>query len=111
MRHGNKLVNRRFAWFIVPLVVVIAGPIALLQAEPAPPVAREAAMPVAASASAGTATKAVYFHTLPPSAKLPSGAKCARLVSAAPRAEDKAANKLYNKRKDRRVTAKFLASD
>jgi hypothetical protein len=106
MRHASKLVNRRFAWIIVPLVAAIAGPIALLQAEPAA-VAREVARPVAAVAPA----KAVYFHTLPPGAKLPSGATCARLVNAAPRAEDKAANNKFNKRKGRRVTAKFLADD
>jgi hypothetical protein len=133
MRHrSSKPVNRRFAWVIVLLVVVIAGPIALLQAEPTA-VAPAAAMPVAAAAPAGTATKAaaapagtaskaaaapagavtkaVYFRTLPPNAKLPSGTTCARLVNAAPRAEDKAANKPYNKRRGRHVTAKFLAYD
>jgi hypothetical protein len=111
MRHRrSKPVNRRLAWIIMPLVAVIAGLIALLQAAPAA-IAPAVAMPVAAAAPAGTATKAVYFHTLPPTAKLPSGATCARLVNRAPRAEDKAANKKYNKRKGRRVTAKFLSFD
>jgi autotransporter family porin len=142
MSHGSKLANHRFARIVVPLVIVIAGPVALLQAEPAA-VAREVAMPVADSAAAaaptgtaakaaaavptGTAAKAVYFHTLPLTAKLPSGATCARLVNAAPRvkdntapraednaaprAEDKAANKPYNKRTGKSVTAKFLAFD
>jgi len=122
----------------VALVVVIAGPIALLQAKPAA-VTRSIASPVAAlapagspsgpaatpsgpaatpsgpaatpSEPAGTATKAVYFHTLPPGAKLPSGATCARLVNAAPQAEDKAANAPYNQRKGQHVGAKFLATD
>jgi hypothetical protein len=117
MSHGSKLASRRFARIIVPLVVVVAGPIAVLQAEPAA-VARDVARPVAAVAPArtptkpaGTAAKAVYFRTLPPGAKLPSGATCARLVNATPRAEDKAANNPYNKRKGHRVGAKFLAYD
>ena len=123
--------NLRLALIIVALVVVIAGPIALLQAKPTA-VTRDIATPVAALAPTGTATKpavtpsepartatkpgktatkAVYFHTLPPGAKLPSGATCARLVNAAPQAEDKAANTPYNQRKGRSVGAKFLASD
>jgi hypothetical protein len=139
MRHGSsKPVNRRFAWVIVLLVVVIAGPIALLQAEPTA-VSRDVALPVAALAPAATpttpaatpttpaatpttpgstattpgstATKAVYFRTLPPGAKLPSGAYCAKLVSASPLPEDKAANKPYNQRKGWHVGAKFLAFD
>jgi hypothetical protein len=111
MTHGRgKLVNRRLAWIIVPLAAVIAGPIAFLQAG-STAAAPAVAMPVAATAPAGTATKAVYFRTLPPGAKLPSDAKCARLVNAAPRAENKAVNKPYNKRKGRHVSAKFLADD
>jgi hypothetical protein len=115
----------------VALVVVIAGPIALLQAKPAA-VTRDVASPVAAlapagspsqpaatpsqpaatpSEPAGTATKAVYFHTLPPGAKLPSGAYCAKLVNASPLPEDKAANTPYNQRKGGPVGAKFLATD
>ncbi len=139
MRHRrSKQVNWRFARIIVPLVVVIAGPIALLQAKPVP-VARDVAMPVAAMAPAGTVTKpagtttkpagtttkpagtatkpagtateAVYFRTLPPGAKLPSSAYCAKLVNSSPLPEDKAANKPYNQRKGRHVGAKFLAFD
>jgi hypothetical protein len=120
MSHGSKLAWRRFARIIVPLVVVIAGPIALLQAKPAA-VARDVAMPVAAGTPAkpagtpakpaGTPAKAVYFRTLPPGAKLPSGATCARLVNASPLPEDKSANEPYNSRKGHRVGAKFLAFD
>jgi len=134
MSHGSKLASRRFARIIVPLVVIIAGPIALLQAEPTA-VARDVAMSVAAGTPAkpvgpatkppgtaskpadpatnppGTATKAVYFRTLPPGAKLPSGAYCAKLVNSSPLPEDKAANKPYNQRKGRHVGAKFLAYD
>jgi hypothetical protein len=111
MTHGTKQFNHRFPRIIVPLiVVVVAGPIALLQAKPET-VAREAAKPTAAVELAKRTTKAVYFRTLPPSAKLPSGATCARLVNATPRAEDKAANRPYNSRKGRHVGAKFLAED
>jgi len=126
MSHGrNKPINRRLARIIVPLVVIIAGPIALLQAEPAA-VARDVGMQVAAVAPAGTqtrpagtatkqppgtATKAVYFRTLPPGAKLPSGAYCAKLVNSSPLPENKAANKPYNQRNGRHVGAKFLAYD
>jgi autotransporter family porin len=132
MRHGrSKPVNRRLAWVIVLLVVVIAGPIALLQAEPTA-VARDVAMPVSALAPAGTPTKpagtptkpagtptkpagtptkAVYFRTLPPGAKLPSGARCANLVNSSPLPEDKSANKPSNGRTGHHVGAKFLAFD
>jgi hypothetical protein len=141
----SKRVNWRLARIIVPVVVVIAGPIALLQAKPEA-VTRDIAMPVAAVAPTrtptkpartatkpartatkpartatkpartatkpvGTATKAVYFHTLPPGAKLPSGAYCAKLVNLSPQPEDKAANEPYNQRKGRHVGAKFLAFD
>jgi hypothetical protein len=136
----RKPVSRRFARIIVPLIVVIAGPIALLQAAPAA-VTRDVAMPVAAVAPAGpaakvapagtaakpartptkpartptkptaTPTKAVYFHTLPPGAKLPSGATCAQLVNSSPLPEDKAANAPYNQRVGSYVGADFLALD
>jgi hypothetical protein len=137
-RGRSRLVNRRLALIIVPLVVVIAGPVALLQAKPTA-VTRDVTAPVAALAPAGRAakpamtpsepagtpakptgraakpagapTKAVYFNTLPPGAKLPSGATCARLVNASPLPEDKAANAPYNQQTGQPVGAKFLAFD
>lgn len=43
-----------------------------------------------------SASKPVYFSTLPPGAKLPSGAECARLVQASPSPENRPANKQFN---------------
>jgi hypothetical protein len=110
MSYGSKPAMRRFARIVGPLLFVIAGPAALLQAVPAP-VASGVTLQAAAARPAGTAAKAVYFHTLPPGAKLPTDAHCARLVNASPRAEDKHVNKPYNKRRGRHVSAKFLADD
>ena len=67
--------------------------------------------PAAATTQAAPAASghtAVYFHTLPPGAKLPSDAQCASLVNAAPRRENKAANKPFNRRKGTHVGAKFF---
>jgi len=108
MSYGSKPGKRRFTRIVTALGLAVAGPAALLQVLPAT-AAHATAMPFAAAAR--PATKAVYFHTLPPGAKLPSDAKCARLVNAAPKPEDKAVNKPYNKRKGRHVSAKFLADD
>ena len=102
MKNGIRLTARRLA----VLITVIAA------------AAAAAAMSLPASASsvfirgdsAATAAKPVYFHTLPPGAKLPSGAECARLVNATPLPEDKAANKPYNHRKGQRVGPKFFSA-
>ena len=48
------------------------------------------------SPSYAAASKPVYFSTLPPGAKLPSGAECARLVQASPSPENRPANKQFN---------------
>ncbi len=90
MSHRAASANCRFGWIVVALVLIVAG-----CSTPVP----------------GAAAKAVFFHTLPPGAKLPSGALCAKLVNASPQPEDKSANKPYNSRKGRHVGAKFLASD
>jgi hypothetical protein len=90
--------NRRLGWIVVPLVLIIVGSAACAStALPSP-----AGRPGQAS---------VYFHTLPPGAKLPSGAHCAELVNSSPQPEDKSANKAYNSREGRHVSAKFLATD
>jgi hypothetical protein len=52
-----------------------------------------------------------YFHTLPPGAKLPSGAQCARWVRARPIAENKGVNKRYNQTKGQHVGSGFMAGD
>ncbi len=110
MSYGSKTPKRRFARIVAPLVFVIAGPAALLQAAPAT-AARGLPLPATAATAAGSAAKAVYFHTLRPGAKLPSDAHCSRLVNASRQAEDKHANKPFNKRKGRHVGARFLAED
>ncbi len=68
--------------------------------------------PVGCATTAGRVGQAsVYFHTLQPGAKLPSGALCAKLVNSSPQPEVRSANKPYNRRKGRHVGAKFLAED
>src|SRR5579859_7680457 len=52
-----------------------------------------------------------YFHTLPPGAKLPSGAQCARWVHARPIKENKGVNRRYNHTTGQHVARDFLAGD
>ena len=85
----------RLGWIVVPLVVIVAGSAACTTARP----------------STSGQQASVYFHTLPPGANLPSGAYCANLVNSTPQPEDKSANKPYNSRKGRHVSAEFLAAD
>jgi len=110
MSSGSNPTIRRSARMVTLLVLVMAGPTAILQAAPAT-AARLVALPAAATKPAVSAAKAVYFHTLPPGAKLPSDARCARLVNASPQGENKHANTPYNHRRGRHVSAKFLAED
>jgi hypothetical protein len=93
MSHRIMPIHNRLGWIVVPLVLVLAGPAAIVQAAPA------------------SAARAVYFHTLPPGAKLPSGGHCARLVNASRQREDKSVNRSYNRKKGRHVSARFLADD
>jgi hypothetical protein len=58
--------------------------------------------------SPGTAAPLV-FRTLPPRAKLPSGAQCARWVRARPRKENKGANRRYNRTTGQHVGPGFFA--
>jgi hypothetical protein len=80
---------------LVPAALIAAGSIAVAQPAPAAP-----------AAAAG----AVYFHTLRPGAKLPSGAECAKLVNASPGGEIKAMNKPYNRRKGQGVGTHFFSA-
>jgi hypothetical protein len=50
----------------------------------------------------------LHFRTLPPSAKLPSGAQCARWVRARPGKENKGANRRFNRTTGQRVGASFF---
>ncbi len=113
---------RRYVPIVAPLILIASGSVSIVVAPPAmaapvmavpltpvplaaTPTEAPAALPATVNASAA---KAVYFHTLPPGAKLPSGAKCAALVNAHPRAESKAANRPYNHRTGRHVGGKFF---
>ena len=109
MSYGSKPAMRRLAWIVAPLVFVIAGPAAFLQTATAA-AARRVTL-TAPAEPAGLTTKAVYFRTLPPGARLPSDAHCARLINASPKAENKHANRRFNKRRGRHVSARFLAAD
>jgi hypothetical protein len=85
--------NCRLGWIVVPLVLIVAGT-------------------AACTTTAGRPSQAsVYFHTLPPGAKLPSGTYCATFVNSSTRPENRSANKPYNSRKGRHVSARFLAAD
>jgi hypothetical protein len=69
-------------------------------------------LPAAARQGAGASGRGpAYFHTLPPSAALPSGAQCARWVRARPIAENKGVNRRYNQTKGEPVGPGFLAGD
>lgn len=53
----------------------------------------------------------IHFRTLPPGAKLPSGAQCARLVRASPSPEVRSSNKVDNHHGGQHVGSGFLAGD
>src|SRR5258708_636346 len=93
-----RLGSCRLGWIVVPLVLIVAGPV-------------DCATTARPSTAGRLSQASVYFHTLPPGAKLPSGAHCAKLVNSSPQPEDRSANKPYNSRKGRHVGAKFLAAD
>jgi len=91
-----NLGHATIAAMIVPAVLGAAGLVDTGQpAQPAPAVV--------------AAAKPMYFHTLPPSAKLPSGASCTRLVNATPMREIRAMNRPYNRRAGQGVGRKFFS--
>ncbi len=65
----------------------------------------------AARATAAPAAAPAFFRTLPPGARLPSGAQCARWVLARPIKENKGVNVPFNHRTGEHVSASFLAAD
>ena len=65
----------------------------------------------AVSRSAQPVPAPAYFRTLPPGAKLPSGAQCARWVRARPMAENKGANRRFNHTTGQHVGRSFFAGD
>jgi len=95
MSLGSTAVGFRLVPVVASAILIATSSVAL--AAPAP-----------ASRPAAPAAKPVYFHTLPPGAKLPTGAQCARLVNASREGEVKAANKPYNRRTGQRVGKNFF---
>jgi len=61
--------------------------------------------------AARVAAGPIRFRTLPPGAKLPSGAQCARWVRASPSPEIRPSNRVYNHARGQRVSPKLLAFD
>jgi hypothetical protein len=98
MSHRAASANCRVGWIVISLALIVASPVACTTTAGPPLPGR-------------LSQASVYFHTLPPDAKLPSGAHCAKLVNSAPRPEDRSANKPYNSRKGRHVGARFFAAD
>src|SRR5215469_13600635 len=75
----------------------IAAALGLLLTTAALPASAVPQPPAPAVPQARSGHKApAYFHTLPPGAKLPSGAQCARWVRARPIKENKGMNRRYN---------------
>jgi hypothetical protein len=94
---------------ITPLVLIACGSLSVAgSASAAAATALRPAITYGPAVTAAPAATAVYFHTLPPGAKLPSDAECTRLVDATPRGETKAANRSFNRRKGTHVGAKFF---
>ena len=52
-----------------------------------------------------------FFRTLPPRAKLPSGAQCAEWVRARPLRENKGVNRRFNRVTGQRVSSNFMSGD
>ncbi len=97
------------ARILVPAILLASGtvfPVLRATAQPAP-----AASVSTAAVSTGAAAKPVYFHTLPPGAKLPSGAQCRKLVNKTPEREIKAMNRPYNRRTGQKVGKNFFTGD
>ena len=80
---------------------------------PAPPVASPSPAPStpAPSTPAPSASAPAHFRTLPPGAKLPSGAQCAKWVLAKPSRENKGVNKRFNHTKGQHVGRNFFQGD
>jgi len=81
------------------------------------PSQKVAARVLARTEHAGQAAKAArtrapaYFRTLPPKAKLPSGAQCAKWVLARPLRENKGVNRRYNHTRGQHLGRNFFARE
>lgn len=65
---------------------------------------------VARSSSSGDQSNYIYFHTLPPGAKLPSGAECAREIHASEGTETRPVNAQFNRTVGQHVQPSFFPS-
>jgi hypothetical protein len=88
----------------------LASIAATLALAAAPLAAGQSAQASGAAAAHARAPEPVYFHTLPPGARLPTAAHCAKLVDDSKEPEDKAANKAYNRRTGQSVGQKFFSA-
>ena len=75
--------SRGRTWLIGAALVITAAIVVTIVRDASPPSAPDAAVPL-------------HFRTLPPGARLPSGAQCARWVRASPSPEIRPANKVFN---------------
>jgi hypothetical protein len=69
------------------------------------------AAPAVLAARAAAVAAPTFFRTLPPGAKLPSGAQCARWVRARPTRENKGVNRAFNRRTGQHVGSDFFSGD
>jgi|CZKW01.1.fsa_nt_gi hypothetical protein len=109
MRHRTDSRSGRQAWLTaciaVLLIAVSTGVVAIVH--------HSSLADTLAGDSSSLVTKATaptYFRTLPPSAKLPSGAQCARWVRTSPSPEIKSVNKIYNRSTGEHVDSGFLGA-
>jgi hypothetical protein len=64
-----------------------------------------------AAKAAGAVAAPAFFGTLPPGARLPSGAQCARWVRARPTRENKGVNRPFNRTSGQHVGSSFFSCD
>jgi hypothetical protein len=76
---------------------------------PSSPRAARAASAAFAPGTAGASTAPAFFGTLPPGARLPSGAQCARWVRARPTRENKGVNRVFNRTTGQHVGSSFFS--
>jgi len=93
-------VPRETAWLVAVLLIAVAAVVPIVHYS-----SLRAPSPLAPAAD-----PAVQFGTLPPGAKLPSGAQCARLVRASPSPENRPANEPFNKITGRNVSPSFFVA-
>lgn len=99
---------RKLAWIISLVgVVLLVTAISVIMFARSPSTSQDA-QKAQKSSTAPPAKPAVYFHTLPPGAKLPSSAECARLVNESPSPELRPTNARFNHRRGQHVPPGFF---